>query len=81
MNLQGPVLTDEHRMLLTMRDTLYEGDWSDFEADLSARSAGRPHVFVTVETSPAMMATIRRHLALIAEMRDWEESSGQRLSA
>ena len=30
-------LTDEHRMLLRMRDTLYEGSWDDFAHDLRAK--------------------------------------------
>lgn len=81
MTEHGINLTDEHRMLLTMRDVLYEGCWSDFEADLRARAEGRPHVFITVKTAPEMIATIRRHLDLIAEMRRWEEAAGRSLSA
>ena len=79
--IDGFVLTDEHRMLLTMRDTLYEGDWSDFETDLKARASDRPHVFDTVPASPTMLATIQRHLSLIADMREWETKTGHRLSA
>jgi predicted deacylase len=76
-----PALSDEHRMLLRMRDTLYEGSWDDFTADLHARAEGRPHVFVTIETSDHMRSTIGRHLALIDEMNRWEREAGKRLSA
>ena len=70
-------LTMEHRMLLRMRDTLYEGNWEDFEFDLRARAEGRPHVFDTVPPSRDMRATIEHHLRLIADMRDWEGRHGR----
>lgn len=56
-------------MLLQVRDTLYEGNWDDFIADLTARLEGRPHVFETVSTHPGMRATIARHLEIIADLR------------
>jgi hypothetical protein len=63
-------------MLLRIRDTLYEGSWSDFEADLQARIGGRAFVFEVVPASPEMAATIRNHLSLIAQMREWEATQG-----
>ena len=75
----GFPLTDEHRMLLRIRDTLYEGNWEDFIRDLTAKSEGKPHVFETVPASPEMKATIDRHLRLIRDMRSWEEQSGDPL--
>jgi len=80
MTLPGQ-LTDTHRMLLQMRDTLYEGSWDDFEHDLRARGECKPHVFETVPTSKEMQRTILGHLALISEMREWEERVGQALHA
>jgi hypothetical protein len=74
-------LTDEHRMLLDIRDTLYEGSWEDFVRDLRARERGRPHVFDTLPDSPALKATIEGHLVLIEAMRAWETNRGCRLSA
>ncbi len=59
-------------MLLQVRDTLYEGSWEDFVTDLTARAAGRAHVFETVPISPAMKATIAQHLDMIERMRQWE---------
>lgn len=72
-------LTDEHRMLLRMRETLYEGHWDDFEEDLRARAQDRPHVFETIPASPEMKATIDRHLLLIGEMQAWEARHEQTL--
>jgi len=74
-------LTDTHRMLLAMRDTLYEGSWEDFVRDLRARMESRPYVFDSVPTSPTMERTMHEHLALIERMRQWEESRGQLLRA
>jgi len=74
-------LTGEHRMLLRMRDTLYEGVWEDFSRDLRARINGKPHVFETVPTSAAMRDTITQHLVMIAEMDEWERTLGHPLSA
>ena len=73
------VLTDEHRMLIEIRDTLYEGSWEDFKRDLEARRRGQPHVFETVPESPEMLATIGTHLELIDAMWAWERANGQTL--
>ncbi len=73
------VLTEEHRMLLRMRETLYEGSWEDFILDLRARFDGRPHVFETLPDSPGMKPTISRHLDLIAQMQRWEADRGRTL--
>lgn len=70
-------LTLEHRMLLRIRDTLYEGSWDDFEYDLRARAEGRAHVFDTVPSSQDMRRTIESHLKLIADMREWESRHGR----
>ena len=74
-------LTADHRMLLQMRDTLYEGDWSDFVRDLRARAQDRPHVFDTIPDTPGMKDTIAYHLALIDQMQAWEAAHQQTLSA
>jgi hypothetical protein len=75
------VLTEEHRMLLTIRDTLYEGSWADFAADLEARRRAEPHVFETIPDSPQLLVTIGNHLALIEQMRAWEKRTGRVLRA
>jgi hypothetical protein len=65
-------ITDEHRMLLQIRDTLYEGNWNDFLRDLYARAQSRPHVFEIVAPSAEAKSTIAHHVALIEQMRNWE---------
>jgi hypothetical protein len=74
-------LTDDHRMLLRIRDTLYEGSWEDFVRDLRARAEGRPHVFEIVPASERMKATIAGHLAMIEHMQSWEVAHGRALRA
>ncbi len=74
-------LSEDHRMLLQIRDTLYEGSWSDFLRDLKARALGEPHVYDVVAASPAMKSSISHHLALIEKMRDWETEHGSILHA
>jgi hypothetical protein len=73
-------LTDEQRMLLRIRDTLYEGSWEDFVRDLQARAQGRKHVFETVTDSPCMKATIASHMVMIDNLRAWEARHGRSLS-
>ena len=72
-------LTAEHRMLLRIRDTLYEGSWEDFVHDLKARAADKPHVFDVIPPSATMKSTIKNHLAMIAAMAEWEEQYGRPL--
>ena len=74
-------LTEEHRMLLDIRDTLYEGSWEDFKCDLEARRQSLPHVFDTVPESPRMLKTIRNHLELIRAMWNWERTHKMVLSS
>ncbi len=76
-----PVLTADHRMLLEIRDTLYEGRWDVFARDLEARRRAQPHVFDTVPESTDMLATIGAHLTLIAEMEAWERAHDATLRA
>lgn len=73
-------LTDEERMLLRIRDTLYEGSWEDFVRDLRARAQGQQHVFETVTDSPPMKSTIASHLLMIDKMQAWEAQHGRSLS-
>ncbi len=75
-----PSLSDEHRMLIEIRDTLYEGNWEDFARDLESRRRGEPHVFETMPATPEMQETIRTHLRLIEEMQTWERAHGRVLT-
>lgn len=74
-------LSDELRMLLSMRDTLYDGCWEDFVFDLRARLEGAPHVFTTIPVSEHMMATIRNHIDMITMLQEWENSNREVLKA
>jgi len=74
-----PALTDEQRMLLDLRDVLYEGSWEDFRHDLKARRESRPYVFEIMPASPRLMETIERHLRAIDELERWEHDHGRRL--
>lgn len=72
-----PSLSDEQRMLVQIRDTLYEGSWDDFLSDLAARAQGRPHVFALTGASPELKTTIERHVDLIEKLRTWEREHHQ----
>ena len=74
-----PVLTEEQRMLVDLRDVLYEGSWEDFRSDLKARQESRPHVFDVVPASPRLKGTIERHLRVINELDCWERAHGRKL--
>jgi hypothetical protein len=74
-------LTPDHRMLLQVRDTLYEGSWEDFLHDLRAKYDNRPHVYDITPPSPDMKNTIATHIGMIEAMRDWEFQHGCTLKA
>ena len=74
-------LTDEQRMLVMIRDTLYEGSWSDFTHDLEARRGSEPHVFDIEPASDTLRETIGAHLTQIVRLRSWEEQHGATLCA
>ncbi|MFW6146665.1 MAG: hypothetical protein ACOC7R_04965 [Planctomycetota bacterium] len=38
-------MTDEQRMLVVLNRELYEGDWDEMVADLTARLEGKPYIF------------------------------------
>lgn len=69
----GPALTAEERMLVRLREELYEGSWDHFVQDLEDRLAGRPHVFEVGAASARLQDTIREHLRLIRRLREWEQ--------
>jgi hypothetical protein len=74
-------LTPEQRMLINIRDTLYEGSWDDFAHDLEARLDSRSPVFDIVPASDRLKDTIRSHLMLIERLRAWEQKHGTVLRA
>ncbi|MFQ5490617.1 MAG: hypothetical protein ACE5GE_07840 [Phycisphaerae bacterium] len=68
-----PGLTDEQRMLVDLRDVLYEGSWEDFRMDLRARAQDQPHVFDVVPSSSRTQRIIDRHLRVIDGLDRWEQ--------
>ena len=74
-------LTEEERMLVLLRDELYEGDWNDFAQDLRDRLEGKPHVFEIQPASPRLQDTIRRHLQLITALHQRERRERVNLAA
>lgn len=45
---EPPGLTPEDRMLVVLRDELYEGRWDLMKRDLEDRLEGRPYIFKLV---------------------------------
>lgn len=69
-------LSEEERMLVLLRDELYEGSWDEFVQDLEDRLAARPHLFDITPASPRLRETIRHHLRLIEKLREYEARTG-----
>jgi hypothetical protein len=80
-NVDPSNLTDEQRMLIGIRDTLYEGSWDDFAHDLIARRDAKPHVFDILPATDTLRETIATHLAQIDRLRAWEQTNGVTLRA
>ena len=76
----GP-LSDEERMLIRLRDELYEGSWDQFVDDLKARLAGKPHIFEIGPVSDRLKETINNHLRMIDRLRALEKQLGVNLYA
>jgi hypothetical protein len=59
----------EERVLVLLRDELYEGAWDALEADLRARLERRPAVF-------KLSTRIEEDLERIAKLREFERTRG-----
>lgn len=62
------------RVLVQVRETLYEGSWDRVLADLRARLDGKPYVY-------KLSQTIARDMAAIERMRAYERTRGVDLAA
>jgi len=62
-------MTQEEKMLLTLRDELYGGQWDEMQTDLEERLAGRPYVFKLASRIEDDLARIRKMRALEREKR------------
>ena len=59
-------LTPEERMLLTLRDELYGGQWERMVKDLNDRLKGRPYIFKLVER-------IKDDLQRVEKLQEYEK--------
>lgn len=59
-------LTEAEKIVVAVRDELYDGSWADMRADLEARLAGRPYVF-------KLAGRIEEDLKAIDRLRGFEE--------
>ena len=59
-------LTSEERLLVTLRNELYEGSWDDMILDLNNRLEGKPYVF-------KLASRIAVDLARIERLKNFEE--------
>ena len=61
------------RLLLSLREELYEGSWEMMVGDLEARLGGRPYIF-------KLSQRIEKDLENIRKIRGYEERNGLNLS-
>ena len=62
-------LTEEERMLVILKQELYEGNWTEMVEDLQARLGGRPYIF-------KLAHRIEDDLSRIQRLRDFERTQG-----
>jgi hypothetical protein len=65
-------LSKEERVLVLIRDELYEGSWEDLERDLQARREGKPAIF-------KLITRIDEDLSRIQRLRAFERDEGVNL--
>ena len=66
-------LTDEDKMLLRLRQELYEGRWDAMLADLNDRLRGRPYIF-------RLASRIQDDLARVERLSRFEREKGVNLA-
>jgi hypothetical protein len=67
-------LSREERVLVLLRDQLYDGSWEDLELDLRARKERKPSIF-------KLNTRIEEDLDRIARLRSYEQERGLDLGA
>ena len=53
-------LTKSDRMLIALRDELYDGDWETMTADISNRMRGQPYLFKFVNRAEKDIQSIKK---------------------
>lgn len=66
-------LTEDQRLMVIIRDELYDGSWQEMEKDLRDRLNGRPVI-------EKLVNKIERDLAYIEELRSIEKEDGINLT-
>ena len=66
-------MRDEERMLVILRQELYEGSWDEMVADLKARLGGKPYIF-------KLASRIEDDLVRIEKLREFEADASVDLS-
>jgi hypothetical protein len=59
-------LTPEDRVLITLRDELYESSWDKMLKDLKDRMRGRPYIF-------KLVSRIKEDIARIEQLQTYEQ--------
>lgn len=71
--MDRPDLSPEDKILVIIREELYDGKWEDMLEDLKARLAGRPYVL-------KLASRIEDDITRIARLRSIEEEKGINLA-
>ncbi len=66
-------LSQEEKMLLVLRDELYDGSWEKMEQDLKDRLKGKPYIFKLVHR-------IEEDLVRIEKLQGYEQKQRVNLS-
>lgn len=62
-------ITRQERMLVLLKQELYDGQWNEMETDLRARLEGKPYIFKLADR-------IDRDLERIVRLREFEKQHG-----
>ncbi len=71
--MERPVLSPEEKILVIVRDELYDGSWEEMLEDLKARLESRPYVF-------KLTGRIESDIERIARLREIEEQDSINLA-
>ncbi|MBI5360205.1 MAG: hypothetical protein HZA48_06440 [Planctomycetes bacterium] len=66
-------LTSDEKMLIVLRDELYDGSWDKMLQDLKDRLKGKPYIFKLVNR-------IQDDVVRIEKLRDYEQKNSINLS-
>ena len=66
-------LDQAEKLLLSIREELYEGSWESMVEDLEARLGGKPYIF-------KLSQRIESDLAAIGKLREYEQRHGVNLA-